>query len=358
MRDTFSQRVLAWWFEFGRKDLPWQREVSPYRVWVSEIMLQQTQVNTVIGYFDRFITRFPTLKTLAEAPLDDVLELWTGLGYYARARNLHRAAQVALAQYGGLPEDLEALSQMPGIGRSTAGAIMALGYGAHASILDGNVKRVLSRHAGVDGWPGMSAVSRRLWEIAESRTPQEQAGFYAQAMMDLGATLCTRLRPQCGRCPIADDCVAKCEARQSHWPSPKPRKVLPKRETRMLLLRDIDGSVLLERRPLNGLWGGLWSFPEVEDANDVNQYAFRLIGAQPEFWRKLRPVRHVFTHFCLYIHPLIGDVNRPACEGVKDNTKVWYKHEQSPPGGIPAPVIALLKQLEQSDLVHNEGKSL
>ncbi|AOV15709.1 A/G-specific adenine glycosylase [Acidihalobacter aeolianus] len=344
MPQRFSERVLAWWRRHGRKDLPWQREPTPYRVWVSEIMLQQTQVGTVVGYFDRFMARFPDLEALATAPVDEVLGLWSGLGYYARARNLHRAAQEAHVLHGGLPADLEALAALPGIGRSTAGAILALGHGRPASILDGNVKRVLARHAGIDGWPGETAVLHRLWALAEERTPEHEAGPYAQAMMDLGATLCTRANPCCGDCPVAADCVAQREGRQRELPAPKPRKTTPERETWMLLLYDAAGAVLLERRPPSGIWGGLWSLPEAASADEADARARELAGRTPATWQALPPFRHAFTHFRLRIHPLAGRLHGPAAVGVKDTAQVWYKPGQPPPGGIPAPVASLLEQ--------------
>ncbi|OBS08354.1 A/G-specific adenine glycosylase [Acidihalobacter prosperus] len=340
--NSFSRRVLAWWRRHGRKDLPWQRRPDPYRVWVSEIMLQQTQVGTVIGYFDRFMERFPTLERLAAGSEDEVLELWTGLGYYARARNLHRAARLALERHGCLPPDLDALTALPGIGRSTAGAILALAHGEPATILDGNVKRVLARHAGVDGWPGTPAVMRRLWALAEGRTPPRQAGPYAQAMMDLGATLCTRASPGCAACPVAGDCVALREGRQTDWPAPKPRKSLPERQTWMLLLHDDQGAVLLQRRPPSGVWGGLWSLPEAAGTAEADTLARALVGRSPTQWRALEPIRHTFTHFRLHIHPLVGRVHGPATAGVKDAVQVWYKPGQPPPGGMPAPVVSLL----------------
>ncbi|AOU96676.1 A/G-specific adenine glycosylase [Acidihalobacter yilgarnensis] len=358
MRKTFSQRVLGWWRLHGRKDLPWQRDPTPYRVWVSEIMLQQTQVNTVIGYFDRFMTRFPTLEDLAAAPLDEVLELWTGLGYYARARNLHRAAQNAIARHAGLPQSLEALVALPGIGRSTAGAVLALAHGAHATILDGNVKRVLARHGGVDGWPGEPAVMRGLWSLAEALTPSRQAGPYAQAMMDLGATLCTRSRPNCEVCPVNADCIAMREGRQADWPTPKPRKTLPERQIWMLLLRDHEGAVFLERRPPSGIWGGLWSLPEVATRAEADARAYALAGGRPACWRALDPIRHTFTHFRLNIHPLTGRLHGPAALGVKDAAQVWYKPGQPPPGGMPAPVVSLLEQPERAIAINHEDTNI
>lgn len=241
---NFAARLLRWYDRHGRKDLPWQRARTPYTVWVSEVMLQQTQVATVIPYFERFMARFPDVRTLADAPLDAVLAHWSGLGYYSRARNLHRAAQQIRDRHGGVfPEDMDAIAALPGIGRSTAGAILAQALGQRHAILDGNVKRVLTRHRAIAGWPGQSAVERRLWEIAEAETPHARVADYTQAIMDLGAMVCTRARPRCGACPVADDCAARAAGTVSRYPAPKPRKTLPVRQTRMLLVTNGEGEV-------------------------------------------------------------------------------------------------------------------
>jgi len=242
---SFAARLIAWHAEHGRHDLPWQKRRTPYRVWVSEIMLQQTQVATVIPYYRRFMTRFPTLQSLADAPQDEVLHLWTGLGYYARARNLQKAAQQIRGRHGGrFPRDIESVQALPGIGRSTAGAILALSTGQRHPILDGNVKRVLTRHGAIAGWPGDRRVEQKLWALAEAYTPKARAADYTQSIMDLGATLCTRTRPRCGECPVAADCQARKLGRQMDFPAAKPRKLLPVRRTRMLMLV-ADGAVLL-----------------------------------------------------------------------------------------------------------------
>src|SRR5690606_8097985 len=248
--NDFARRLLAWFDRCGRHDLPWQRDRRPYAVWVSEIMLQQTQVATVIPYFERFVARFPDVEVLAEASLDDVLALWSGLGYYARARNLHRAAQLVVERYGGdLPDSLDELMALPGIGRSTAGAILAQAHGVRAPILDGNVKRVLARHAGIEGWPGEREVEQTLWAIADERTPSERVADYTQAIMDLGAMLCTRRRPACTVCPVVEDCRACRLGIQERLPSPRPKRERPRRRRMMLVVRDSQGRVLLERRP-------------------------------------------------------------------------------------------------------------
>ena len=264
--NTFADALLRWFDRDGRHDLPWQHPRTPYRTWVAEIMLQQTQVQTVIPYYARFLEALPTLPALAAADADRVLALWSGLGYYARARNLHRAAQVCVAEHGGeLPVDFDALAALPGIGRSTAGAILAQAHGARFAILDGNVKRTLARVHGIDGWPGSSAVEKRLWAIAEASLPDARLADYTQAIMDFGATLCTRHDPGCLLCPLQDGCVARREGRVDQLPQARPGKPLPERRTLMLLLRDDAGQVLLARRPPTGVWAGLWSLPETDD---------------------------------------------------------------------------------------------
>ncbi|MGY8869166.1 MAG: A/G-specific adenine glycosylase, partial [Pseudomonadales bacterium] len=260
----FNTAVLDWFDQHGRHNLPWQQDKTAYFTWISEIMLQQTQVTTVIPYFERFIERFPDVQTLANAEQDEVLHLWTGLGYYARARNLHKTAQiVATDYYGEFPQTVEALEQLPGIGRSTAGAVLSISTGKRAAILDGNVKRVLARFYALEGWTGSTANQKTLWEYAERNTPQKRVGEYTQAMMDLGATLCTRSKPSCPSCPLQNHCTALKLGRSSEFPHPKPKKKIPVKQTIMLLLQDEQQQTLLQQRPPTGLWGGLWSLPEV-----------------------------------------------------------------------------------------------
>src|SRR5215469_9611766 len=300
----FAARLLAWYARHGRHDLPWQKRRTLYRVWVSEIMLQQTQVAAVIPYYRRFLQRFPDLRALADAPLDEVLHQWTGLGYYARARNLHKAAQQLRDGHGGkFPRDFEAVAALPGIGRSTAGAILALVLDERHPILDGNVKRVLARHAAVAGWPGEKRVEAKLWGLAEARTPWQSAAAYTQAIMDLGATLCTRTQPRCGDCPVSADCRAHARKRETRFPSPRPRQALPVKQTRMLLVRQAD-TVLLERRPPAGLWGGLWGFPEIAADADPRHWCRARFGAAPEAVRPRPRLRHTFSHFHLDIEPV------------------------------------------------------
>ncbi len=345
MTDTlhdFAPALVAWHRRHGRHDLPWQRDADPYRVWVSEIMLQQTQVATVIGYFERFMDAFPDIPALAAAPVDEVLHLWSGLGYYARARNLHRAAQHLVADHRGwLPDDLDALRALPGIGRSTAGAILALAHGQRQPILDGNVRRVLARYHAVEGWPGRPAVERRLWALADAHTPSRQVATYTQAIMDLGATVCTRRQPRCDACPLAAGCAALRASRIGELPSPRPRRARPTRATAMLVAARDDGAVLLERRPAKGVWGGLWSLPEFDPAQSPADVA-RALGLAPcAEASALAPLRHAFTHFELAISP---HLLRVAAGGVADagGDRVWYKPGHSQPLGLPAPVSRLL----------------
>lgn len=311
---AFAARLLRWHARHGRHDLPWQHPRSAYRVWISEVMLQQTQVATVVPYFERFIARFPDLRTLAAAPLDDVLAHWSGLGYYSRARNLHRAAVQCLTQHGGkLPETLDDWISLPGVGRSTAAAILSQACGQRAAILDGNVRRVLARHAGIDGDPASPAIQRRLWALAESRLPDDDFANYTQALMDFGATCCTPRRPSCSACPVRTDCVALATDRIDRLPTPKSRAAAPVRSVVMLALHATDGRILLVKRPPTGIWGGLWSLPEFDTPNAAQNFAAQigdidhtpLVGAT---------YRHTFTHFKLDIAPcridLTGVVQR------------------------------------------------
>ena len=270
--DGFATALLAWFDRHGRKDLPWQRERTPYRVWLSEVMLQQTQVRTAIPYFERFAAALPTLPDLAAAPEDQVLALWSGLGYYSRARNLLRAARICIERHdGALPHDIDALSALPGIGRSTAAAILAQAFGERHAILDGNVRRVLARFHGLHGWHGSGPVQRALWNLADRHTPATRTADYTQAIMDLGATVCTRARPRCGDCPLGNACIARRDGLVEVLPTPKPARAIPERETTMLIVHDPAGRVLLERRPPSGVWGSLWSLPECAGENDLER---------------------------------------------------------------------------------------
>ncbi len=341
----FSARVLEWFDEHGRKDLPWQQDATPYRVWVSEIMLQQTQVQTVIPYYPRFMRAFPDVVRLADAPVDAVLALWSGLGYYARARNLHAAAKIVRDEHGGVfPQDFDAVVALPGIGRSTAGAILALSSGERHAILDGNVKRVLARHEAIAGWPGQAGVAAALWEAAERYTPVERIADYTQAMMDLGATLCTRTRPACGACPVAGDCRAALAGETDRYPGRKPRKTKPLRSTTMLLAVAGD-SVFVERRPPSGIWGGLWSFPEIGDA-DALEWCRREFGAEPAEATAWDLVRHSFTHFDLDIRPIVVRVPAMSRKVADRDDAEWMRLDGNPPGGVATPVKKLIDLLQ------------
>ncbi len=344
-RTAIGTALLAWHAQHGRHDLPWQRNPTSYRVWISEIMLQQTQVATVIGYFDRFMLRFPDLRSLADAPLDEVLHLWSGLGYYSRARNLHLTAQRVVANFHGeLPADAAQLAELPGIGRSTAAAIRALSAGERAVILDGNVRRVLARVFLVSGVTTQSAVERRLWQLAEECMPQCDVAAYTQAIMDLGATVCVRRRPLCAVCPLAVHCGARRTGRQHEIPAPRPRSVRRKRSVVMLLAQLRDGSVLLEKRAERGIWGGLWSPPQFPSADAARLYAAtRLVDAEVEP-QAGAVLRHAFSHFELEISPLLARCG--GWSGVKDGPPMlWYNPAAPKPLGLPAPVTALIQGL-------------
>ncbi|MFB9866036.1 A/G-specific adenine glycosylase [Vreelandella sulfidaeris] len=351
--DEFQRRLLAWFDRYGRHDLPWQTPRSAYRVWVSEIMLQQTQVTTVIPYFQRFMSRFPTLKALAQAPQDEVLHLWTGLGYYARARNLHKAAQVALEEHGGeLPtESVEALVALPGIGRSTAGAIMAQSTGQRAAILDGNVKRSLTRLHALPGWPGKPAVEKVLWTLAEYYTPNERLADYTQAIMDFGATLCKRSKPDCRSCPFNDVCLAYAQGEPQRYPESKPKKALPTRQTIMLMLRDPQGRIWLEKRPPSGLWGGLWSLPQFEQHSELNDWLEDHV-VNPTREHAAPRFHHTFSHFRLEITPQPVSCDRLG--GIREHG-IWYDLVHPPALGLAAPVKALLGQLRPFTLNPTPG---
>ena len=352
MKTDFAARVLHWYDRHGRKDLPWQNSGDPYRVWISEIMLQQTQVQTVIPYYRRFMQRFPDVAALADAPLDEVLKHWSGLGYYARARNLHHAAQIIRDRYDGrFPATIEAVSELPGIGRSTAGAILALTFGQRQAILDGNVKRVLARHAAIDGWPGRTAVARQLWDLAEARTPADRVGDYTQAIMDLGATLCTRSKPACALCPVQGDCAALALGDVARFPGRKPKKEKPRRVTTMVLAV-ADGAVYLERRPASGIWGGLWSLPEVSDVDDWCAERLQAEAVSTESWGTLR---HSFSHYDLDIAPVVVRIDAVSSKVADSDESTWYRPGDAPPGGIAAPVMKLIDTLNDTDESRNHG---
>jgi len=340
----FAPALLAWYGTEGRKDLPWQYERTPYRVWVSEIMLQQTQVGTARGYFERFMRRFPDVQSLAAAKLDEVLHLWSGLGYYARARNLHRAARIIVRDHGGaFPGTLEAAMALPGVGRSTAGAILALSRCERHPILDGNVKRVLARYFGVEGYPGEPAVGKRLWALSDICTPHNRVDEYTQAVMDLGATVCTRARPACLLCPVNAHCAVRETNRQDRLPAPRPRTRRPRRETWLVVARRGPRKVLLERRPPSGVWGGLWGLPEFPTRAHAEQWCREGLAAAASPQRG-EPLRHAFSHFELEMHPLLVRCIGKAEELRDDDRFRWYDPAHPSKVGLPRPIALLIER--------------
>jgi len=346
----FARRLVAWQREHGRHDLPWQGGSDPYRIWLSEIMLQQTQVDTVIPYYQRFLARFPDVASLAAAPVEDVMALWSGLGYYARARNLHRAAQQMVERHGGaFPRTAAEIETLPGIGRSTAAAIAAFSRDERAAILDGNVKRVLCRIFGIEGFPGEKAVEKRLWALAESLLPERGIGPYIQAQMDLGATLCTRGKPDCVRCPFHDDCVARREGRVAELPAARPKKAVPRRSVRVAVVLH-EGRVLLERRPPSGIWGGLLALPEIpEQVADVKDWADTALGVECAAASPLAPLTHTFTHFVLDMQPLRLDATRVAAQAMEPGHG-WQPLATLADAALPTPVRRILTALSAPDL--------
>lgn len=359
---NFSQKVLTWFDQHGRKDLPWQKDINPYRVWVSEIMLQQTQVKTVIPYFLRFMKSFPTVLDLANATQDEVLMHWSGLGYYARGRNLHKAAGLVRDQYGGVfPDCIDELESLPGIGRSTAGAILSIASKQSHPILDGNVKRVLARFYAVEGWTGKVAIQKQLWQLAALNLPpqgkkreQKQANAnYTQAMMDLGATLCSRTKPRCSECPLNADCAALKQDDIKKYPTPKPKKVLPEKQTVMLILQNAKGEIFMQKRPPVGIWGGLWCFPQFDNQDDATQWLNDKIGVSLNNANALTSFNHTFSHFKLAIHPYHVDLGKdlknhkqtPLKIGVMEaDDSFWYNIKTEFNGGLAAPVQKLLQE--------------
>ena len=331
--------LLKWFNVYGRKNLPWQgKPANPYHVWLSEIMLQQTQVSTVVGYFNNFIQHFPSLVALADAYEDDVLAQWAGLGYYARARNLHKCARIVVEQYqGNLPKTLKEMVALPGIGESTAGAILSLSFGQNHAILDGNVKRVLSRYHEVRGHYGQTATLNELWRLAKHHTPDTRNANYTQAIMDLGATLCTRSKPDCEHCPLIEDCQSKAHNTQALYPNPKPKKNKPTRSTAMLVYQNMAGEIYLEKRPKKGIWGGLWSLVECENNEKIINQAIVKFDASAYIQKKLPLVKHSFTHYHLIIAPIVV-----ICTGTDRRFQSIAKLKV----GLPAPVKKIITQLD------------
>ncbi len=340
----FHQHVLAWFDLHGRKDLPWQQNITPYQTWLSEIMLQQTQVTTVIPYFLRFMQHFPDIDSLAAAPVDSVLKLWSGLGYYARARNLHKTAQIISQKGGEFPNNLEQLIDLPGIGRSTAGAILSIAFKNSHPILDGNVKRVLARYYAIDGWTGGSKVNKKLWQLSEQCTPKERCSDYTQAIMDLGATVCTRSKPKCHQCPVNSSCIALSENIVNQLPTPKATKKIPVKHTLFMILQTNHDEVLLEKRPANGIWGGLWSFPEFQEMVQIKTWCYQN-DLKIKSCQQQDSQRHTFSHYHLDYHPVTITVENPINNVMEANHSVWYKPHQIEDLGLPAPIKQILQNM-------------
>lgn len=342
MSRSFASRLIVWQRAHGRQDLPWQQTRDPYRIWLSEIMLQQTQVATVIPYYQRFLAAFPDVASLAAAPIDRVLELWSGLGYYRRAHLLHRAARAIVSERGGeFPRETATLASLPGIGRSTAAAIAAFAFGARGAILDGNVKRVLARHAAIAGFPGDVKAKRALWRHAEALLPKRDIEIYTQALMDLGATVCLRAVPRCGACPVAGDCAAQRENRVAELPTPRPKRIRPQRTVTVLLL-ERHGEVLLEKRPARGVWAGLWSLPELDTGADAVAHCRARFAARVAPQPRLPAIEHGFTHFQLTLHPQPCAVRtwpRRMNPGL-----LWLPLADAGSAALPAPIKKLLRQ--------------
>ncbi|GIU09047.1 MULTISPECIES: A/G-specific adenine glycosylase [unclassified Shewanella] len=342
---SFSTRIITWYDNFGRKQLPWQIAKTPYKVWISEIMLQQTQVATVIPYFEKFIARFPDIDTLASAEQDEVLHYWTGLGYYARARNLHKAAQTIKSQYKSeFPTDFDDVLALPGIGRSTAGAVLSLSLGLNFPILDGNVKRVLARHGAIEGWPGKKPVEQQLWLLTEKLTPAKDIQKYNQAMMDIGATVCTRSKPNCAQCPVAIDCKAQLSGRQSEFPGKKPKKTIPEKSAWLLVIEE-NHQVHLEKRPPAGIWGGLWCFPQFSQRQELDTYIkdkqLKVISE-----RELTGFRHTFSHFHLDVQPVLIRATGHSDNQIMEQTStVWYNLTHPPKVGLASATERILADL-------------
>lgn len=350
---SFAAKLICWQKCHGRHHLPWQNTRDPYAIWLSEIMLQQTQVSTVIPYYLRFLRYFPNIKSLASASLDNVLAQWSGLGYYSRGRNLHRAARLIVSDYGGIfPRNAEIIRKLPGIGRSTAAAIAVFAYGEQCAILDGNVKRILARCFGIEGYPGDARTEALLWLKAEELLPDKhenkiESGIevYTQALMDLGATVCTRGKPKCASCPLLQSCVAFQLNQVDRLPVPKPRKPLPQQETVLLMLMK-QGQILLEKRPAEGIWGGLWCLPEMPVSEITSDFCMRHFGMQVESLAAMGPFVHTFTHFRLRINPrLLQAVSLPS--GAKQDTagSIWTTLDEALNAAIPSPVRKLLLQI-------------
>lgn len=357
MKD-FSEKLLAWYDQHGRKDLPWQHAINPYRVWVSEIMLQQTQVKTVIPYYQKFMASFPDIQSLANAKQDAVLKHWSGLGYYARARNMHKAARMVCDDFAGIfPKDLKQMQSLPGIGRSTAAAILSISGNQKQAILDGNVKRVISRVFMIEGWSGRSETLKKMWSLVEELVPDQRNADYTQAIMDLGATVCTRSKPQCENCPFQSDCLAYQQNVIEHFPAKKPKKKLPERYAVMLIIQDHHKAVFMQKRPPVGIWGSLWCFPQFDDEMLAQEWLceYFLLKAKGllEKSKKQEQLIHTFSHFRLTIQPIIinlplsSDLKTPLNKRVMEtDDSLWYNINSEFSGGLASPVQTLLNKLK------------
>jgi len=340
-----GEKILVWAQKHGRRNLPWQQEITPYKIWISEVMLQQTQVAKVIPYFQRFLTSFPSPRALAAAAEDDVLAHWSGLGYYSRARNLMQSARIVLECYGGvLPCDLQALQSLPGLGRSTAAAILSIGYEQRAPILDGNVKRILTRLFAVGGWPGKGSVQKRLWAYADAITPDHSPRAFTQAVMDFGATLCMRTEPACHTCPLTSDCEALRQDAVVGFPQSRPARSKPVRAARFLVVKNGEGELLLIRNDIrHGVWCGLWLFPQCHPEDDATAILKSTYGLDAEPIAAIPPFRHTFSHYHLDIHPLVLRVVRRAPMACVVPQQ-WCGRRAPLPGGVPTPVQRLFRQ--------------
>jgi len=342
----FSSRLIAWQKIHGRHDLPWQNTQDPYAIWVSEIMLQQTQVTAVIGYYAKFMARFPDIASLANATQEEVLQHWSGLGYYSRARNLHNAAQTIMDDHDGkFPQDFEKIQTLSGIGRSTAAAIASFAFQQNQTILDGNVKRVLARHFVIEGWTGTPKIEKQLWALAESLVPKQDMVAYTQGLMDLGATICTRSKPKCERCPIKASCQALAKNKTKELPTSKPKKTIPQKQTTMLLILD-GNEVMLEKRPANGIWGGLWSLPEISMEEIASEVALGRFSLEVESEEPLESIQHLFTHFKLEILPQPLSVTNRTRQTNIPNT-IWLPIEEAIGAALPTPVRNILLHLKR-----------
>jgi len=345
---SFSGHLIDWFDHYGRRDLPWQKQKSAYSVWISEIMLQQTQVNTVIPFFDRFISKFPALESLAYSDIEDVLHLWGGLGYYARARNLHKTATIIQREYEGrFPNNINDLLKLPGIGRSTAGAILSLASHQHHPILDGNVKRILCRYFMVEGWPGSTRVINKLWDYAGSVTPVDRCADFNQAMMDLGSSVCSRTKPACVQCPLCFGCGSYKENKTTLYPQPKPRKKLPEKSSFFLIITNTQNEILLEKRAEKGIWGGLWAFPQILTIDELESWLVErqlVKNGSIVYWQSFR---HTFSHFHLQIKPIHIMIDPPLIP--LDLSRFhWHQVANEIKLGVPAPVKKLLMHFSDS----------